>query len=84
MANLTLSVDSQLLEKARKRTSEMGTSVNQYVRDALQSLVGEKDEDLEADIAEFIRTSGQGKPDPDWKFNREEMYDERFKNYGKY
>jgi hypothetical protein len=83
MANLTLSVDSQLLEKARRRTSEMGTSVNQFVRDALKSLVGDNEEDIEADIAFLKRTSGMGRPDPDWKFNREEMYDERFKNYGK-
>jgi hypothetical protein len=81
--NLTLSIDDQILEKARKRTSEMGTTVNQYVRDALKNLVGE--DDLEADLAFFRRTSGQGKPDLDWKFNREEMYNERFNNsnYGK-
>jgi antitoxin component of RelBE/YafQ-DinJ toxin-antitoxin module len=81
MANLTLSIDDQLLEQARKRTSEMGTTVNQYVRDTLKNLIGESD--LEADIAFLERTSGQGKPDPDYKFNREEIYDERFRNYGK-
>jgi hypothetical protein len=78
--NLTLSIDDQLLEKARKRTSEMGTTVNQYVRDTLRNLVGE--EDIEAELAFFRQTSGQGKPDADWKFNREEMYDERFRGYG--
>jgi len=79
--NVTLSVDSDLLARARKRASEMGTTVNQLFRDHLQSLVGE--DDLEAAIAEFKRTSGQGRPDPDWKFNREEIYDERLRSYGK-
>jgi hypothetical protein len=79
--NLTLSIDDQLLEKARKRTSEMGTTVNQYVRETLKNLVGEGD--MQADLAYFRQTSGQGKPDADWKFNREEMYDERFRSYGK-
>jgi len=81
--NVTLSIDADLLAKARKRAGEMGTTVNQLVRDQLATFVGE--DDLDAVIAEFRRTSGQGNPDPDWKFNREEMYDERFSesNYGK-
>jgi len=81
MANLTLSIDDQLLEKTRRRAAEMGTSVNQMVRDHFQAVVGE--DDLESAIAFLRETSGQGTPDPDWKFNRDEMYDERFGNYGK-
>jgi len=79
--NLTLSIDDQLLEKARKRAAEMGTTVNQLVRDQLRSLVGE--DDLEAKIEEFRRLSGRGNPDPDYKFNRDEIYDERLSRYGK-
>jgi len=79
--NVTLSVEADLLAKARRRASEMGTTVNQLFRDQLKSFVGE--DDLDAAIAEFRRTSGQGNPDQDWKFNRDEMYDERFVNYGK-
>ncbi len=81
MANLTLAIDDQLLEKTRRRAAEMGTSVNQMVRDHFQAVVGE--DDLESAIAFLKATAGQGKPDPDWKFNRDEMYDERFRNYGK-
>ncbi len=58
----------------------MGTSVNQMVRDYLKSVVG--DDDIEAQIAEFRRTSGRGNPPSDWKFDREEMYNERFDRYG--
>jgi hypothetical protein len=81
MANLTLSLEQDLLDKARKRATELGTSVNQMVRDYFKTVTG--DDDLEADIALFRQTSGLGKPDPDYKFNREEIYEERFKNYGK-
>jgi hypothetical protein len=78
--NLTLSIDDQLLEKARKRTSEMGTTVNQYVRDRLAELAGE--EDPEAIIARFLQLSGQGNSNG-WKWNRDEIYEERLGRYGK-
>jgi len=79
--NVTLSIDDQLLEKARKHASATGTSVNQMVRDYLKSVVGE--DDIEAQIAFLNETSGRGNPDPDWKWNREEIYEERMSNYGK-
>jgi antitoxin component of RelBE/YafQ-DinJ toxin-antitoxin module len=79
--NLTLSIDDRLLERTRKRASEMGTTVNQMVRDYFKTVVGE--EDLEATLAFLKQTAGQGKPDPDWKWNREETYEERFSHYGK-
>jgi antitoxin component of RelBE/YafQ-DinJ toxin-antitoxin module len=79
--NLTLSIDDRLLEKARKRASEMGTTVNQLVRDHLQEMVGEND--IEAAITFLRETSGQGKPAPDSKWNREEIYQERLDRYGK-
>jgi len=79
--NVTLSIDADLLAKARKRAGEMGTTVNQLVRDQLASFVG--DDDLESAIAWFRSTSGQGRPDADYKFNRDEIYDERLRNYGK-
>ena len=59
----------------------MGTTVNQMVRDYFKTVVGE--DNLEADIALFRQTSGLGKPDPDYRFNREEIYEERLANYGK-
>lgn len=81
MANLTLSVDQQLLDKVRKRAQALGTSVNQMVRDYFTSVAG--DDNLEADLTLFRQTSGQGTPDPDYRFNRDEIYEERFQNYGK-
>jgi hypothetical protein len=78
--NLTLSIDEQLLEKARKRTGEMGTTVNQYVRDCLAELAGE--ENIDARIARFRELSGMGDSNG-WKWNREEIYEERLGRYGK-
>ena len=78
--NLTLSIEDKLLEKARKRTAEMGTTVNQYVRDRLAELAGE--EDHEAIIARFLELSGHGNS-KGWKWNREEIYEERLGRYGK-
>jgi plasmid stability protein len=42
MASLTLSIDEQLLKRARIRALEQDTSVNALVRDYLRSLVAEK------------------------------------------
>ena len=40
-ANLTLSVEEQVLRRARVRAAERGTSVNALVRDYLGRLAGE-------------------------------------------
>jgi hypothetical protein len=74
MANLTLSIEDQLLEKTRKRAAEMGTTVNQMTRDHFQSVVGE--EDIEGWIEEFLSLTGNGHSGGE-KFDREEIYDGR-------
>jgi plasmid stability protein len=40
VANLTLSIDDELLKRARIRALEQDTSVNALVRDYLEELVG--------------------------------------------
>jgi hypothetical protein len=40
MKNLTLSIDEDVLEEARKRALERGTSVNQMVREYLEDVSG--------------------------------------------
>jgi len=49
--SLTLSVDEQLVEPARKRASALGKSLNQLIRDYLQMLAG--GDDPERSITEF-------------------------------
>lgn len=41
MGNLTLSIDDELLQRARMRALELRTTVNALVRDYLESFVGE-------------------------------------------
>jgi hypothetical protein len=41
VANLTISVDEQLLKRARMRALEQGTSVNAVLADRLRAFVGE-------------------------------------------
>lgn len=73
--NLTLSVDEVTANRARERVSAMGKSLNQAVRDYLRHLAGEE-EDVESDIEEFKRLSGQGDSNG-WKFNRDELHERR-------
>ena len=69
--NLTLSVDEQLVERARKRAGALGKSLNQMVRDYLQKVAG--DDDADESIAEFRRLSGKGHS-RGWRFNRDEIH----------
>lgn len=70
--NLTLSVDEQLVSRARKRAEALGKSLNQLIRDYLQKVAG--DDDPEASIAEFRRLSGKGNS-RGWRFNRDEIHE---------
>lgn len=56
MANLTLSIEDELLRKARVRALDHGTSVNELVRQYLAKLVADEQEERarrKAWIAEF-------------------------------
>jgi Family of unknown function (DUF6364) len=70
--NLTLSVDEQLVSRARKRAEALGTSLNQLIRDYLQKLAG--GDDPERSIEEFRRLSGKGHS-RGWRFNHEELHE---------
>jgi Family of unknown function (DUF6364) len=70
--NLTLSVDEQTVERARKRAEALGKSLNQLIRDYLQKLAGT--DDAERWIEEFERLSGGGNSNG-WKFNRGEIHE---------
>ena len=69
--NVTLSVDEQLLTRARKKAETLGKSLNQLVRDYLQTLAGV--DDPERSIEEFKRLSGKGNS-RGWRFNRDEIH----------
>jgi len=73
--NITLSIDEQIAERAREKLRAMGKSLNQEIRDHLLHIVG--DDDLERDLEFLTSTSGLGKPEPGWKWNRDELYEDR-------
>ena len=74
--NITLSVDDEVIHRARQQAEALGTSVNQLVRDYLEQLAGTSDR--EANAAEFERLSriapGNSRG---WKFNREEIHERK-------
>jgi len=69
--NVTLSIDEQLVERARKRANALGKSLNQLIRDYLQKLAG--GDDPERSIEEFERLSGRGHS-RGWRFKRDEIH----------
>jgi hypothetical protein len=72
--NVTLSVDDEVIESARRRAQVLGTSVNQLVREYLEQLAGKTDP--AADAAEFEKLSRLANGDSrGWKFNRDELHD---------
>lgn len=74
--NLTLSVDDEVVEGARRRAKALGKSVNQLVREYLQQLAG--DPDREALLEEFREISKHPLGDSKgWKFNRDEIHERR-------
>jgi len=69
--NVTLSLDDQLVTRARKKAEALGKSLNQLIRDYLQTVVG--GDNPERSIEEFKRLSGRGHS-RGWRFNRDEIH----------
>jgi hypothetical protein len=67
-----LSIDEQLVARARKRAEALGKSLNQAIRDYLQTLAGA--DDAESSIDEFKRLSGRGHS-RGWRFSRDEIHE---------
>ena len=72
--NLTLSIDEQVVTRARKKANALGKSLNQMIRDYLQNIAG--GDDPERSIEEFKRLSGTG-DSKGWRFNRDEIHERR-------
>jgi len=74
LMNLTLSVNADKVEQARKRAEAMGKSLNQLIREYIDRLAGPSD--VERDIAEFRRLSDEAQGNArGWKFNRDEIHE---------
>jgi hypothetical protein len=70
--NITLSIDDHLVARARKKAEAMGKSLNQLIRDHLQTIAGGND--AERSVDEFRRLSGTGNS-RGWRFNRDEIHE---------
>jgi len=74
--NITLSVEDEIVQRARRRAEAMGKSVNQLVREYLEQLAGKAD--LGAIADEYLASSRNPKGNSrGWKFNREEVHERR-------
>ena len=72
--NLTLSVDEQIVERARTTAAAMGMSLNQAVRNYLGELAGQSSP--AADIAEIEHLSlVAGGNRRGWRFDREHLHE---------
>jgi uncharacterized protein DUF6364 len=69
---MTLSIDEQLVARARKKAEALGKSLNQLNRDYLQTVAG--GDDPERSIKEFKQLSGQA-DSRGWRFNRDEIHE---------
>jgi len=69
---VTLSIDDQVVTRARKKAEALGKSLNQLIRDYLERLAG--GDDPERSIEEFKRLSGRGHS-RGWCFNRDEIHE---------
>ena len=70
--NITLSIDEQVVARARRKADALGKSVNQLIREYLQRLGG--GDDPEGSIREFKRLSGRGRS-RGWRFDRNELHE---------
>ncbi len=71
--NLTLSIDEQILKRARKIARAMGKSVNQLVREYLEQISSANE--AERDVEEIRRLSAEGGGhSKGWKFDRDEIH----------
>lgn len=84
MASLTLSIDQELLRRARIRALEQGTSVNTLVRDFLERFA-ESDQARQAmnEIVEIAKRSQASSGPGGRTWTRDDVYEERLGRYGR-
>jgi hypothetical protein len=74
--NITLSVDDRIVEEARKLAEARGTSVNQLVREYLESLVHPPDAGSFRTELRRLTAEGQGRS-KGWRFDRDALHERR-------
>ena len=78
MKNITLAVDEAVLERVRVYAAKRKTTVNRLVRDYLEQLaLSEQRGGTARDRLLKLIEDSPGRMGPDWKWNREEIYEDR-------
>lgn len=72
--NITLSADTQLIEKSRAYAQSHNTSLNQLVRDYLTRLTGGSDAEKAANEFVSLANAMAGKSAADYTFSRDAVY----------
>lgn len=78
MTNITMAIEDELLERARALVARKGTTLNAFVREQIATAVEAEDRRAQARL-EIKRLSEKStaRLGPGYKFNREELYEER-------
>ena len=80
--NLTITVDDELLRRARIRALDQGTSVNAVVREFLESYAGaEEEQRARSQLVELARASSASSGAGGRSWTRDDIYSERFDRY---
>jgi Arc/MetJ family transcription regulator len=74
--NITLSIDDEVIQEARRRAEVMGKSVNQLVREYIEQFAGKSDRQALVDELREMSRNPQGNS-RGWKFNRDELHERR-------
>ena len=75
MANLTITVDSELLKRARIRALEQGTSVNAAIREFLEEFAG-RDAERVKKLRALLRQSTAAKSSREGRrWSRDELHE---------
>lgn len=84
MANLTLVISDDVLQRARIKALENGTSVNAVVRSLIDEYVGEDDQmKARREIVEWaLNYKGPGSGPEGRRWTRDDLYEERMNRYG--
>lgn len=77
--NITLSLDEQIVERAREVARHQGTSLNALIREYVELLAGQLSG--EQILAEFETLWKNGGDSGGARFDRDQIYDERMSRY---
>ena len=73
--NITLSADKELISNSRRYAEKHNTTLNNLVREYLKHITNELQSDNAALEFENLARESGGKSSPDYKFNRDDIYD---------